>query len=89
MIPALWADQHWETVSAVGRSALGDGQRWGTVSAGGWSAPTAPTGAGLLTSTVGLQKLSDIIQVGWATPRTQTARSCWKWGVTSSSSHCP
>lgn len=38
------------------------------------SAGAAPTGAGLFSNTAGLQKLSDIIQVGWACDQDRTAR---------------
>lgn len=48
---------------------------------GGGSVPTVPTGAGPLTNTAGLQKLSDIIQVGRATPMTSVASFLQAVGV--------
>ena len=44
----------------------GGGSRVSPGRGAGWPASAAPTGMGPFTNTAGLQKLSDIIQVGWA-----------------------
>lgn len=60
--------------SHTGEVELGASGRLVAPGGAGGSAATAPTGAGLFSNTAGLQKLSDIIQVGWACDQARTAR---------------